>query len=163
MEPVEEGQEDRFLRKGHPREQSRRRHQVRKPVLSAARAFSGRISTFSGVGCDGPVGFYSHLSLSVQIRRRLRLEERPSSTGNLWAPFQLRHGSILTFLLLLRQLSSGSQTLCGLLPAWYYFLGIRWNFSPSLEFLAGVLYCHPLKSRLAQSAGAGLVWWQHSL
>ena len=30
MEPAEEGQEDRFLRKDHPRGQSRGRHQVRK-------------------------------------------------------------------------------------------------------------------------------------
>lgn len=152
MEPAEEGQEDRFLRKGRPREQSRWRHQVWKPVLSVARAFRGCISTFSGVGCNGPVGFYSCLSLSVQTRRRLLLEEHPSRIGNLWAPFQLRHCSILTFLLLLRQLSCGSQTPCLLLPAWYYFLGICWNFSPSVEFLAGVSYRHPLKSRLAHSA-----------
>ena len=132
MQPAEEGQEDRFLRKGCPREQSRWRHQVWKPVLSAAHTFRGCISTFSGVGCNGPVGFYSCLSLSVQTRWRLRLEERPSRTGNLWAPFQLQHCSILTFLLLLCQLGCGSQTPCLLLPAWYYFLGIRWNFSPSV-------------------------------
>lgn len=132
MQPAEEGQEDRFLRKGCPREQSRWRHQVWKPVLSAAHTFRGCISTFSGVGCNGPVGFYSCLSLSVQTRWRLRLEERPSRTGNLWAPFQLQHCSILTFLLLLCQLGCGSQTPCLLLPAWYYFLGICWNFSPSV-------------------------------
>lgn len=167
MEPAEEGQEDRFLRKDHPRGQSRGRHQVRKsaclqPMHSEAASPPSVESAVMVQWVSTPV--YPLQSRQndgrswTNVPEALVTSELPSSSDT--APFFFFfYCSILNSLLHLRQLSSSSQTLCLLLPAWCYFLWICWNFSPSGEFLAVVFYCHPLKSRLPTSAGsrAGLV------
>ena len=120
------------------------------------------------------MGFYAHLSLSVQKKLWLRLEERPRRTGNLSAPFQIWHSSTLTFLMLTCQLNSGHWYLdlvhySSMILLSVNLLGLRLicGVTSTCLLLSPTQVKAGLKHRWHLSTGgpkaAGLFLWQHTV